>query len=195
MHKIYRIVDNTNGNVYIGKTKKKYLSSRLASHRDKSSCCSSSQIIKNGDYKIELIEETEDETRERYWIENTECINKVIPGRTGKEYYDDNRDQILYKKKITDSQNRDKIREYNKKYNENNKDKLSDYYKIRNIWYSSMGGNPYKNNLSLLKSTLIYSRFDCHLAPSSWAPNFTRSLLTLLFNASFRICFFCDPEK
>jgi hypothetical protein len=34
------------------------------------------KIIKNGDYKIELIEETDDETRERYWILNTECINK-----------------------------------------------------------------------------------------------------------------------
>ena len=30
MVKIYRIVDNTNGNIYIGKTKQKYLSSRLS---------------------------------------------------------------------------------------------------------------------------------------------------------------------
>ena len=99
MLKIYRIVDNTNGNIYIGKTKQKYLCQRLTSHRYKGSCCSSSQIIKNGDYKIELIEETEDETRERYWVENTECINKQIPGRTRKEWFEYNRDKNLKRMK------------------------------------------------------------------------------------------------
>ena len=99
MLKIYRIVDNTNGNIYIGKTKQKYLCQRLTSHRYKGSCCSSSQIIKNGDYKIELIEETEDETRERYWVENTECINKQIPGRTRKEWFEYNRDKNLKRTK------------------------------------------------------------------------------------------------
>jgi predicted GIY-YIG superfamily endonuclease len=33
MLKIYRIVDNTNGNIYIGQTKQKYLCQRLAEHR------------------------------------------------------------------------------------------------------------------------------------------------------------------
>ena len=141
MIKIYKIIDNTNGNVYIGKTKQKYLSDRLSSHKyDKE--CMSREIIKNGDYKIELIEETEDETRERYWIENTECVNKQIPGRTKKEW---NRD------------NKDKMNSYRKKYykNKNNRDKFSlyqkEYDKIRNNWYKSMGGNPYSNNNSLIK--------------------------------------------
>ena len=141
MIKIYKIIDNTNGNVYIGKTKQKYLSDRLSSHKyDKE--CMSREIIKNGDYKIELIEETEDETRERYWIENTECVNKQIPGRTKKEW---NRD------------NKDKMNSYRKKYykNKNNRDKFSlyqkEYDKIRNNWYKSMGGNPYSNNNALIK--------------------------------------------
>jgi hypothetical protein len=98
MLKIYKIIDNTNGNVYIGKTKQKYLTSRLYGH---TSCldCISRKIIKNGDYKIELIEETEDDTRERYWILNTECINKQIPGRTIKEWQEDNKEKIKRYKK------------------------------------------------------------------------------------------------
>tara|TARA_R110000824_G_scaffold5554_3_gene25668 strand:- start:2758 stop:3153 length:396 start_codon:yes stop_codon:yes gene_type:complete len=83
-YKIYKIVDNTNDNIYIGITRQKYLSDRLGSHvwdyktQNKKGCVSR-DIIKNGDYKIELIEETLDKSREKYWIENTECINKQIP--------------------------------------------------------------------------------------------------------------------
>ena len=140
MIKIYKIVDNTNGNIYIGKTEEKYLSSRLAKHKYDYkrgiSSCMSREIIKNGDYKIELIEETQDETRERYWILNTDCINNNIPGRTNKEYYKDNKDKY-------------------KEYKKDNKKHYKEYYKnrdkIRNNWYSSMGGRPSSNNLSLLK--------------------------------------------
>ncbi len=111
MLKIYRIVDNTNGNIYIGKTKQKYLSSRLRQHKyntkKNTNRCMSREIIKNGDYKIELIEETNDETRERYWIENTECINKQIPGRTYKEWCEDNKEIIKNKKQIKHQRNRD----------------------------------------------------------------------------------------
>ena len=31
--KIYKIIDNTNGNIYIGKTEQKYLCERLSSHK------------------------------------------------------------------------------------------------------------------------------------------------------------------
>jgi hypothetical protein len=47
------------------------------------------EIIKNGDYKIELMEECNDENRderESYYIRNFECVNKYIPDRTKKEY-------------------------------------------------------------------------------------------------------------
>ena len=131
--KIYKIIDNTNGNVYIGKTEKT-LNDRLSNHKfDKT--CMSREIIKNGDYKIELIEETEDESRERYWILNTECVNITIPGRTQKEYYLDNKD---------------KIDEYQKEYNAKNKEHKRNYDRMRSIWMSSMGGDPRHNN-NLLK--------------------------------------------
>ena len=60
--KIYKIVDNTNGNIYIGSTCKPYLSSRLAGHKaDYNNYLlglrqhiTSFEILKNGDYNIVL---------------------------------------------------------------------------------------------------------------------------------------------
>ena len=142
MLKIYKIIDNTNGNIYIGKTENT-LKQRLAVHKiDKN--CSSTEIIKNGDYRMELIEETQDKTRERYWIENTQCINKQIPGRTDKEYYEDNKESILKQRKEYSKNNKDKIKKHQSEYRENNKDKTKEYKKYIN----SMGGDPrYNNNL------------------------------------------------
>ena len=57
--------------------------------------CRSFEIIKNNNFKIELLEECPCETqeeldaKERYYIESIECINKNIPSRTLKEYYKD----------------------------------------------------------------------------------------------------------
>tara|TARA_R110002049_G_C8803265_1_gene532841 strand:+ start:173 stop:580 length:408 start_codon:yes stop_codon:yes gene_type:complete len=135
-------VDNTNGNIYIGITKQS-LKARKNQHKSHKKCMSR-EIIKNGDYKIELIEETEDKSRERYHILNTECVNRYLPGGETKEYYSN----------------------YRKNWRDNNKDKMKDYSikrdKIRGNWYLSMGGSPYSNNLSLLKidyNLFFYSNF------------------------------------
>ena len=134
MIKIYRIVDNTNGNIYIGKTTRT-LKARLWKHNyDKD--CVSRDIIKNGDYKIELIEETDDDTRERYWILNTNCINKQIPGRTRKEYFEDNREEIL---------------QYQSEYRENNKKKAKEYKTEYNDYRKSWGGDMRSLECNLLK--------------------------------------------
>ena len=123
--KIYKIVDNTNENIYVGKTIQT-LKRRLAQHKSHKNC-SSRKILANEDYKIELIEETDDKTRERYWIENSNCINEQIPGRTDeerrkrkketrKEYDKKNKD----KKKQCDKRYRDKNKEYRKSWGEHN---------------------------------------------------------------------------
>tara|TARA_R100001594_G_scaffold3518_7_gene13131 strand:+ start:881 stop:1279 length:399 start_codon:yes stop_codon:yes gene_type:complete len=128
MFKIYKIIDNTNGNIYIGQTQKS-LYTRLHNHTSsylqylnnkREGICSSFKIIKNGDYKIELIEKTNDKNRERYWIENTECINKNIPLQTKTEK-----------------------KEYQIKVG-----------RIRNKYYKSWGGSPYNANNSLLKISI-----------------------------------------
>ena len=139
MYKIYKIVDNTNDNVYIGITMRT-LKQRLNNHKASRGRCSSRDIIKNGDYRIELIEETDDKMRERHWIENTECVNERIPCRIKGEY-----------KKEWYKQNKEKKKEYHQEYRKNNKEKYTEYSKIRNKWMSSMGGRPNDNNMSLLK--------------------------------------------
>ena len=100
MYKIYKIIDNTNDNIYVGSTRQKLLSTRLAIHKYRKNC-RAYEIIKNCDYKIQLIEETEDKSRERYWIETTEnCINKNIPCRTKEEIKEYQRKyQKIYREK------------------------------------------------------------------------------------------------
>jgi len=146
MIKIYKIIDNTNDDTYIGKTEQT-LTERLSKHKydyKTGKNCSSCIILKNGDYKIELVEETDDETRERYWIENIECVNKNIPGRTDKERYQDQREYRLDKQKKYNENNKDKIKKYKKEYQLNNKDDKQNYdmkyrednkLKIRNYQY------------------------------------------------------------
>jgi hypothetical protein len=104
--KIYKIIDNTNGNVYIGSTTKT-LNRRLSYHKSeynrylnsKSKHTTSFEIIKNNDYRIELIkyviykDKIELLQRERYYIEKNTCINKKIPLRTDKEYRIDNKER------------------------------------------------------------------------------------------------------
>jgi hypothetical protein len=70
--------------------------------------------------------------RERHYIENNDCVNKQIPGRTKKEYYDTNKQQLLEQKKEYYEINKDIIRDKGKQYRENNKDTIKqrkkDYY-------------------------------------------------------------------
>tara|TARA_R110000796_G_C14491556_1_gene427817 strand:+ start:88 stop:519 length:432 start_codon:yes stop_codon:yes gene_type:complete len=140
MIKIYRIVDNTNGNIYIGKTELT-LTERLSKHKYDYKIgknCSSCIILKNGDYDIELIEETDDESRERYHILNTDCVNVTIPGRTRKEYYEDNIEETKKYKKVWYKNNYDKVKEYKK-----------ELYKYQKLWGDS------NNNLLKIDTNLF----------------------------------------
>ena len=100
--KIYKIVCNKTGKVYIGSTTKKYLSDRLAGHRrdyeayllKEKGFITSFYILENNDYEIVLIEnfpcqdKNEKNARERNYIENIECVNKQHPGRSKAEWYE-----------------------------------------------------------------------------------------------------------
>ncbi len=86
MYKIYCIVDNTNNNVYIGKTKQRLLASRISCHKShfnkKIMDCSSQIILKNENWSYKLLEDDLDEyeakQREKFYIQNTEnCINQL----------------------------------------------------------------------------------------------------------------------
>ena len=130
--KIYKIVCNITGLIYIGSTTKEYLSQRLTQHRGnyqqylKGKYCNvrSFEIIKNNNYDIILLEnvscDNKDELRkrERYYIESLDCVNKNIPSRTleewTKQYYEKNREKFLESKKEYRIQNREMMIEKQK---------------------------------------------------------------------------------
>jgi hypothetical protein len=130
--KIYKIVDNTNGNVYFGSTCEPTLARRLAKHvgnykswKDgKRRFTTSFKIIENQNYDIVLLEScpcgSKDELhkRERYYIESLECVNKVIVGRTPKEYGKDYREK-----------NKEKLKETHKNCYKENPEKFKEIYK------------------------------------------------------------------
>lgn len=140
--KIYKIVDMTNENVYIGSTCEPTLARRLAGHiqhykrylNNKAPFVSSFDIIANGNYDIELIEnfpcDNKDElhAREGYYAKLIPCVNRAVAGRTQQQYYQDKKDVIQeYREK-----NKEKLQQQNKQYRLNNKDRLREYDKERN---------------------------------------------------------------
>ena len=130
---IYQIYDNTNGNKYYGSTIQP-LSKRLSKHRsdykayvnEKRNFVTSFKIIENGDYTISLVEQVEYDTkikltsRERFFIENNECVNKYIPYKSCEEKKD--------KKKEWRQINKDILNEKKKEWREINKDKIKEHY-------------------------------------------------------------------
>tara|TARA_R110000824_G_scaffold263734_1_gene452537 strand:- start:520 stop:987 length:468 start_codon:yes stop_codon:yes gene_type:complete len=130
MFKIYKIVDNTNGNVYIGRTTQK-LRQRLAEHKCRSNKCISQEIIKNGDYEVEIIEQTDDKTRERYWIENTDCINERIPCRTQQEWEEENKEKRRARSAVLRAENREEHNEKERQRYAKNREKVKEKQRQR----------------------------------------------------------------
>ena len=133
--KIYKIVCNKTGLLYVGSTIQNTLAQRLADHRfhykewllGKRTFITSFKIIENDDYNIILLESvncsSNDELlqRERYWIQSTICVNKHIPSRTPEEYRDKHKDHKQEYDEEYRLNNNDKKRETNKAYRLNNK--------------------------------------------------------------------------
>ena len=137
--KIYQIIpicDHDEGDVYIGSTTKKYLSSRMVTHRHSSSVCNSKILFDkygSDNCKIELLENyscediNELRSREGEWIKKTNCVNKMVAGRTKEQYYKDNKEKIIDRVTTNYQNNRLEKLEYIKNWNENNKEKRKQY--------------------------------------------------------------------
>ena len=85
------------------------------------------------------------ESREGYYIRNYNCVNKCIPGRTFKEWYNDNRDKQQENQKEYYNNNKEKIDKNQKEYYNNNKEKFREYYnnnkdKINETYECKCGG-------------------------------------------------------
>jgi hypothetical protein len=119
---------------------------RLAGHRryykywknNKKNYTSSFQLFEIGNPIITLVEDFPCErkeqllARERFYIENNDCVNKCIPGRTKKEYNADNSEKICEHRKQYCAENSEKISEYKKQYYAENSEKISD--KNKQTW-------------------------------------------------------------
>lgn len=144
--KIYKINCSENDLVYYGSTIRT-LKYRLAGHKQdykgylkgKFSYMTSYEIVKYSTAVIELVEEFPCNTkkelhqRERHYIENNTCVNKVIPNRTHKEYREDNREEINKKNneymKEYMKKNKKEKKEYDIKYRKKNQQKIRERQK------------------------------------------------------------------
>ena len=144
---IYKLVhqnDLENENIYIGST----TNFRMRKNCHKCSCRNENDkkynmdlyqyIRDNGDWDewqmipIEVYScnnKKELEVRERYHIELLKSkLNQVIPTRTGKEWYDINKQTIAQQSKQYRENNKEKVLQRHREYNSNNKEKIKDYY-------------------------------------------------------------------
>jgi hypothetical protein len=164
--KLYKIVDNTNDNIYIGATTKK-LCQRLAQHmtdyrkylNGKITLITCFDIFKNNNYEIILLEEFPCDNieqlnkRKRYYIETLECINKIIPFKSVEEkkerinnYNEINKNKIAEKNKIYIENNKEKIAETQKIYRDKNKDKIIIYRNENKERINNKKRESYKQN-------------------------------------------------
>jgi hypothetical protein len=147
--KIYKVVNTSNNECYYGSTVQP-LSKRMGQHRasyklyKEGKCRAITSFDLFNKYGVEncsivLVEnydcksKEELDKKERWYIENNECVNKVIPGRNKKDYYKDNKENFkknyeYNKDKIKEwyESNKDKLLNRKREYREENKEKLSE---------------------------------------------------------------------
>lgn len=144
--KVYKIEPIQGGDIYVGSTTKQYLSQRMDTHRkcykqwkkgERGKTMSFDIFDKYGLENCQIIllenvncnDKNELLAREAHWIKELNCLNKVIPLQTKKEYYEKNREIIMDKKKIYRKNNLEERKEYDKNYYEKNKNSIREYKK------------------------------------------------------------------
>jgi ribosomal protein S27AE len=140
--KIYKVVSNDYKMTYIGSTAQVRLCDRMSGHRQKYKSWKEGKYKKKvsifdifdiygvENCKIELIEEyacnskNDLERKEGDFIKNTDCVNKIVAGRTDKEYREDNKEEIKIKNKEYKERNKEEIKVKNKIYKQENKEEI-----------------------------------------------------------------------
>jgi len=131
---VYRIVGPLGeaGLVYYGSTwdvKRRWLDHKKV-YRTGKVCPSSKRLFDEYGVeacRIEVVEEAKEDLieRERWWVENHECVNKQIPGRTRAEWYQDNRDERISKMAMYNQANRERLLAQKAEYYQANKDEIN----------------------------------------------------------------------
>jgi len=149
--KIYCIRSPSTDKIYIGSTIEPYLSNRFGGHKrdfkhflnGNKNNISSFELIKLGDAYIELLEsfpcnsKLELHKREGELIREHRdmCVNKVIAGRSKKEWKIDNKEAVKKHYKTYCESNKEKMNKHSKQYYENNKETMNKHmkeYRINN---------------------------------------------------------------
>jgi hypothetical protein len=137
--KIYKLICNVTGLVYIGSTcstlvkrKCQHLKDFKRWKNNKYHYVTSFRVLENDNFDIVLIEEFPCENKnelhrqERFHIDSIECVNKLRPTRSKKEYgiqyRIDNAERKKEYMKNYRMQNSDKIKTYNKTYYDKKKE-------------------------------------------------------------------------
>ena len=174
--KIYKIWSTQGDKVYIGSTTKDYLSQRMDKHRGDYKQWKHGKVGRVRSYDlfdeygvencfIELIEakscnnSDEKNKLEGGYIRSMECVNKVMIGRTIKEYRDDNKVKITEQTKQYGINHKIEIAERMKKYREDNKEK------IKQPITCSCGSVCRKGDISKHLKTKKHINFLVHLRP------------------------------
>ncbi len=140
--KIYKLVSDNTDMIYIGSTVRS-LKERLKNHKSnftkkKKTFITSKKLYElGGNISIELIKLFPCDCRKKLELEESKyireykniCVNKIIVGRTRKEWGEDNKEKILEQVKKYTENNKEKIKESSKKYRENNKEQIKEKMK------------------------------------------------------------------
>lgn len=137
--KIYKLYSKSTGLTYYGSTTKK-LEQRMSEHysrykafqEDKhDTYFTSFEVLHQDDCIIECVllypcnNRQELELKEGYYIRNNECVNKHIPGRTEKEYREDNKERLSKYQAKYYHDNKERIVKQNTKYYQDNKERIA----------------------------------------------------------------------
>jgi hypothetical protein len=145
--KIYKLTTPLSDEVYYGSTIQ-LLSKRKGAHKGAFNAgnfkCKSSKLfeLSINDVEITLVENincnSKEELlqRERFYIDNNNCINKNNPIRTNKDeqeyknkWYQQNKERIIEKTKQYNEDNKNNYKQYQKEWRQQNKNKCNEYIK------------------------------------------------------------------
>jgi len=147
--KIYKIVGE-DGSTYYGSTVQS-LRERLYNHRGCPTTTAYQKIISKMDWEMILVENypcesrKELDRREGWYIRENPCVNLHIAGRSHKEWYRDNVENVAVRHKKNYGKNRERILEYNKEYHKRNRNHVIARCKRRGHWVYSFGDSRYTN--------------------------------------------------
>ena len=131
---IYKVSSKIGDCTYYGSTTD--LMKRIENHKNnyKSNGHTSSKLVlKYPDYKFEIVEyySCEDkkqlERREGYYHRNYDCVNKIVAGRTRKQYREDHKQEIKINKKQYYEKHKEKLKKYSRQYQQKNKEKMKQF--------------------------------------------------------------------